>query len=525
MDGSGALGRSSRGLSDVSQRRRHVLVLGDQLNRSVEPLASADPASTRVLMIESAALAEGLPHHKQKLVLVFSAMRHFAQELEADGFDVEYLKCGDFEEGITQYLGKNEGAILEVIRPTDWGYEERLRKAGHGAGGTLEVVENGLWLTSDEDFDVWAKGRKSLRLEYFYRMERKRRGWLMDGDEPVGGEWNHDAKNREIPDDDHVFPAVPRFEPDELTRSVMDEIEEAFPHHFGDLDDFAWPVTREQALEALDDFVTNRLPDFGPYEDAIVDDEPVLNHSLLSVPLNLGLLTAEEVCERALERWRGGDDVPIQSIEGFIRQILGWREFMRHIYRTKMPSLRQANGLEHDLGLPGAYWGDETGMRCVGRTVEQLQRSGHTHHIQRLMILGNFALIARVDPRELNEWFLGCYVDALDWVVTPNVMGMSQFADLGSFTSKPYAASANYVNKMSDYCADCRYDPKSSVGEDACPLNSLYWAFIDHHAERWASNHRMALMVRNWERREEEDRAEILAKAEAVREALAGGGV
>ncbi|NNF13087.1 MAG: cryptochrome/photolyase family protein [Gemmatimonadetes bacterium] len=502
-----------------------MLVLGDQLNRSVEPLVSAVPESSRVLMIESAALAGALPHHKQKLVLVFSAMRHFARELEADGFEVDYRQCEDFEDGVVEYLSDYDGATLEVMRPTDWGYEERLREAADAAGGSLEVVDNGLWLTADEDFDSWAEDRKSLRLEYFYREERKRRGWLMEGDEPAGGEWNYDKKNRETPDDGHDFPDPPRFEPDELTQSVMEEVEERFPDHFGDLEDFAWPVTRDDALEALNDFVENRLAGFGPYEDAIVDEEPILYHSLLSVPLNLGLLTAEDVCERALERWREGDDVPIQSIEGFIRQILGWREFMRHIYRMKMPEIREANGLGHDLSLPGAYWGGKTDMRCIQRSVGQLQRTGHTHHIQRLMILGNFALIARVDPRELNEWFLGCYVDALDWVVTPNVMGMSQFADLGSFTSKPYAASANYVNKMSDYCGECRYDPKQSVGADACPLNSLYWAFIDHHAERWSSNHRMALMLRNWERREEEDRSEILAKAETVREALADGGV
>ncbi|MDX1494558.1 MAG: cryptochrome/photolyase family protein [Longimicrobiales bacterium] len=500
---------------------RHILVLGDQLTRDVGPLASAHPDTTRVLMVESRTLAESLPHHKQKLVLVFSAMRHFARSLEEDGFQVDYRKCQDFEEGVTSYVSEQGGPTLVVMEPTDWGYTTRLSHAAEAGGGSLEVVPNPLWLTTSREFEEWAEGRKSLRLEYFYREQRKRRGWLMDGDEPVGGAWNYDEKNRETPEPDHVFPGVVSFEPDELTRSVMEEVEEGFPDHFGSVDGFAWPVTRSQALEAMDDFVEHRLPDFGPLEDAVVEDEPVLYHSLLSVPLNLGLLTAEEVCLRALDRSESSDgEVPVQSIEGFIRQVLGWREFIRHVYRRLMPELREANGLNHDLPLPESYWGGETQMRCIERTVQQLQETGHTHHIQRLMILGNFALIAGVDPRELNDWFLGSYVDALDWVVTPNVMGMSQFADLGSFTTKPYAASANYVNRMTDHCGRCAYDPGKAVGDDACPLNSLYWDFIHRHSDRWSSNHRMALMVRNWEGRDEGDREAILEQAASVKDAV-----
>ena len=500
----------------------HILVLGDQLNRGVGPLASAEPSETHVLMIESRALAASLPHHKQKLVLVFSAMRHFAEELRDEGFTVDYRKAEDFEAGLAGHLEAHPGATIRMMTPTDWGYERRLRETAERAGGRLETVPGGLWLTTPDEFDSWAEGRKSLRLEYFYREMRKKRGWLMEGDEPRGGTWNYDEENRKTPDADHGFPDPPVFGPDALTREVMEEVESGHADHFGTLDDFSWPVTRAQAVEALDDFLEHRLASFGPFEDAIVEDEPVLYHSLLSVPLNLGLLTPLEVCEAALERAEDGD-VPIQSIEGFIRQILGWREFMRHVYRRSMPELREANGLEHELPLPDAYWGGETELRCLKRTVEQLQRTGHTHHIQRLMILGNVALISRVDPRELNHWVLGCYVDALDWVVTPNVMGMSQFADLGSFTSKPYAASANYVKRMSDHCGRCRFDPGKTVGDDACPLNAMYWDFIDHHRERWSENHRMALMVSSWERRDEEDREAVLRRAEEVRTALTRG--
>jgi deoxyribodipyrimidine photolyase-related protein len=497
---------------------KHALVLGDQLSRTVGPLAEADPSETVVLMIESEALASAMPHHKQKLVLVFSAMRHFARGLESDGFRVEYRQCSSFTTGVQAHLEETGAAELLIMRPSDFGIEDTLSRATASCGATLRVVPNGLWLTDEEEFDTWAQGRSALRLEYFYRAARKRRGWLMEGARPLGGRWNFDADNRQTPASDHRFPGTRRFEPDALTRQVMTEVEDRWPVCFGTVDAFGWPVTREDSLRALDDFLEHRLAAFGPFEDAMVEGEPVLYHSLLSVPLNLGLLHPREVCERALTHAADpANGVPLQSIEGFIRQILGWREFVRHIYRTKMPELRSANGLGHDRALPAFYWGSNTDLRCVGQTVDQLRQTGHTHHIQRLMVLGNLALIARVDPRELNDWFLATYVDALDWVVTPNVMGMSQFADLGSFTSKPYAASGKYVNRMSDYCAGCVYDPKKTVGEDSCPLNALYWDFIAHHMERWRSNPRMALMAKNWERRAPEMKAQILERAADVR--------
>ena len=504
--------------------RRHILVLGDQLTRSVGPLASAEPSSTSVLMIESIALADSVPHHKQKLVLFFSAMRHFANGLRDAGFTVCYHQAASFEAGLTSHIEAEKPETIEVMEPTDWGYVDRLCEAANSAGCQVEVVPNQLWLTDADDFDSWAEGRKSLRLEYFYREERKRRGWLMDDGEPAGGRWNFDKDNRQTPDDDHVFPNAARFEPDELTRDAIDEVESRWPDHFGSTDDFAWPVTREDAERALDDFLENRLAAFGPFEDAIVEGEDTLYHSLLSAPINLGLLHPLEVCERALEYASdANNDVPLQSIEGFIRQILGWREFIRHVYRRDMSDLRSANGLNHDRALPAPYWGADTEVRCLGEAVAQVQRSGHTHHIQRLMVLGNFALIAGVDPRELNEWFLACYVDALDWVVTPNVMGMSQYADLGGFTSKPYAASGNYMNRMSDHCCSCSFNPKKTVGADACPLNSLYWDFIDRHIDRWRGNHRMGLVVSNWERRDPEKREEILERAREVGAALDRG--
>ena len=505
-------------------RRRHLLVLGDQLNRDAGPLADADPARTTVLMIESEGIADALPHHKQKLALVFSAMRHFARSLEAEGFSVDYRRTESFESGVREHVRSHDVSALELMEPNDWGVCESIQQAAEEAGADLDVLPNTLWLTTPEEFDGWAEGRKSLRLEYFYREVRKRRGWLMVDGKPAEGRWNYDADNRQTPKPGHVFPPVEAFSPDPLTVQVLEEVSERWPDHFGSLEYFAWTVTREQALAALEDFLAHRLRLFGPYEDAIVEGEAALYHSLLSVPLNLGLLHPEEVCTAALEYAANPDnDVPLQSIEGFIRQILGWREFIRHVYRRQMPELRQANGLGQVEPLPELYWGGETQMRCLSESVRQLSETGHTHHIQRLMVLGNFALIAGVDPRKLNDWFLACYVDALDWVVTPNVMGMSQYADLGSFTSKPYAASGKYVDRMSDHCGRCGYDPNKTVEDDACPLNSLYWSFVDRHSDRFAANPRMALMTRNWSRRDADTRTAILGRAASVMEALREG--
>ncbi len=495
---------------------RHVLALGDQLTTAVGPLASADPSVVEVLMVESEAAATALPHHKQKLSLQWSASRHFARALEASGFTVAYRRAPSLAAAVTEFVSERGGAALRVMQPSDWEVASCLERAAGDGGGELVVVPNELWLTTEEDFDDWADGRKTLRLEYFYREMRRKRGWLMDGNEPLGDRWNFDADNRETPEPGHDFPAPLRFDPDALTREVIGEVETLYPDHFGSTESFGWPVTREEALRALEDFVEHRLPLFGPFEDAMVEGE-----SVLSVPLNLGLLTPLEVCERALERFgEPHRPVPIQSIEGFIRQVLGWREFMRHVYRRQMPALSSANGLAHREPLPEAYWGAPTDMRCIEQSVAQLAGHGHTHHIQRLMVLGNFALIAGVDPRAVNDWFLGCYVDAWDWVVTPNVMGMSQFADLGSFTSKPYASSGKYVNRMSDHCRACAYDVKRTVGQDACPLNSLYWDFLDRHADLFSSNPRMKLMLANWARRDDESRAKILARAADVKQAL-----
>ena len=507
---------------------RHVLVLGDQLTRQVGPLAGADPERTSVLMVESEELARSLPHHRQKLVLCFSAMRHFAAELEADGFGVHYKRAAaSFDDGIGAYLRQFRGVTLTVMEPNDHGWAERLTEAVERHGGDLEIVPNELWLTSKELFDGWANDRDRVRLEHFYRRVRTEFGLLMteDGD-PEGGRWNFDRLNRETPDDEHVFPDPPAFPPDALTQEVAAYVSDAFPDAFGDVGTFAWPVTRDQALDALRDFCENRLRHFGPFEDAMLADEPVLYHSQLSVPLNLGLLHPREVVEMAIEHYRDGRrNIPLQSIEGFVRQVIGWREFLRHVYRRRMPSLRAMNALEHDAELPDLYWTGDTRMHCLATCVDQVRRTGWAHHIQRLMVLGTFGLIAGVRPQALLDWFTAAFVDALDWVMVPNVIGMSQYADGGGFTTKPYAASANYVDKMSDYCRSCSYDRNAKVGADACPFNSLYWDFLDRHQERLDGNPRMNMVLASWKRMDDDRKDAIRQRAADVKARLAAGEV
>ena len=530
-----------RGVPNQSGPRRHVLVLGDQLTRVVGPLADADPGSTVVLVIEAMDWASRRTYHRQKLVLVIAAIRHFAAEARAAGFDVRERRVERFEDGLCAHLAEFPGATIEVMEPADQGVGDRLAAIVTSVGGQLERLPNALWLSDDDAFDHWATGRRRLRMEDWYRLERRRTGWLMvhsDGSpagpgspdaRPEGGAWNFDAENRRVPPPGTVFPGASLFPPDPLTAAVVTWVDATFGEHPGSTLGFAWPVTRTDALLALDTFIAQRLRDFGPYEDAMIDGEPVLAHSLLSVPLNLGLLTAREACEAALAAFHDPERradveraIPLSSVEGFIRQLLGWREYLRHAYRTRMPGLGEANLLGHTLDLPAFYWTGETRMRCLGEALRQVLASGHAHHIQRLMVLGNWALLAGVEPRQVNDWFLELFVDAFDWVVTPNVMGMSQHADAG-FTSKPYIAGGAYIDRMSDHCARCPYDPRRSVGADACPFTTLYWDFVDRHQGLLAGNPRTGLVAAAWRRRDEADRAAIRARAADVLASARGG--
>ena len=501
-----------------------VWVLGDQLSPSTTPLESADS----VLMIEASGFADRLPYHPQKLTLVFSAMRHFRDELRDRGYEVTYLRAETFGEALDDYFEATPGDDLVTMEPASHGTGDRLRSMVESRGGSLSLVADERFVTTPADFDDWAgphEPGRTYRQENWYRHVRRETGVLMDDGEPAGGEWNYDDENRETPPDGWSPPPVPAYEPDELTREVHDRVTERFDDHWGypdpDLETFRWPVTREAALDALDQFVTVRLPEFGPYQDAMVDGEWAVAHSLLSSSINLGLVHPMEAIEAAEAAYRDGG-APIHSVEGFVRQLLGWREFTRHVYRRAMPELGEANQLDQTRELPPLYYDGETDMACMEEAVGHVWERGYAHHIERLMLLSNFALLYGADPGELNDWFQFGFVDAYHWVTTPNVVGMGSFAT-DVLSSKPYAASGNYVNRMSDYCAGCPYAVSKTTGGNACPFNALYWAFLEENEELLRGTGRMGLMYSHVDRKDDEEWAAIRERAAAVRERAANG--
>ena len=505
-----------------------VLVLGDQLTRQHGPLATR--ADERVLLLEVEAFARRHPYHPHKLVAVFSAMRHFRDALRADGRTVDYRQVETFADGFEAHFSEHPDDELVAMRPASHGTADRLRELAADAGGSLTIVDNETFLCSPERFDEWAGDADRLEHERFYRFVRRETGYLMAEGDPVGGEWNYDDRNRETPPEDYEPPDPPEFEVDETTAEVRELVTEEFaggydePPYGGDWADpgpFRWPVTRRQARRALDHFATERLDDFGDYQDAMLDSEWALEHSLLSVPLNLCLLHPREVVERVVEEYENRD-VPLNSVEGFVRQVLGWREFLRHVYRREMPELATANQLGAAEDLPEFYWTGETDMACLSDVVDGVRERGYSHHIERLMVLSNFALTYGVEPAQLNRWFHAAYVDAFHWVTTPNVVEMGLFG-AGVFATKPYAASANYIDKMSDYCSGCPYYKTKTTGEGACPFNALYWDFLGRNEEQLRSNHRMGLVYSHWDDKDESERQEIRERVDEIRSMVESG--
>lgn len=503
---------------------RLILLLGDQLSAGISSLVEADAAEDVVLMAEVAEEATYVPHHKKKLAFVFAAMRHFAAELRAAGWRLHYTTLDD---------PANSGSLIgEVARAraafgadqvlcTEPG-EYRLRQA-LAEIPDLILLPDTRFLIDSAGFRAWAQGRRALRMEYFYRDMRRRTGLLMEGDQPVGGEWNYDHDNRGTPPSGTASPPLPAFLPDAITRDVLAMVERRFPDNFGDLHPFALAVTRDDAEKARDQFLAHALPRFGDYQDAMRRGEPVLFHAHLALHLNIGLLDPLDLCRRAEAEWRAGR-VPINSAEGFIRQILGWREYVRGIYWLHMPRYAEANALEAHRPLPEFYWTAETDMACICDAVEQTRAHAYAHHIQRLMVTGNFALLAGIDPYLVHVWYMAVYADAYEWVEMPNTIGMALFADGGIMGSKPYAASGAYIDRMSDYCAGCRYQVKLKAGPDACPFNYLYWDFIGRHRDRFARNPRMGPIVRNLDRMTEPRKAEIRADSARFLDALVPAG-
>lgn len=473
------------------------IILGDQLTRSISSLHDLDPARDQVLMVEVRRETTYVAHHKQKLVLVLSAMRHFAEELRREGISVRYTRLDD-PENTGSFTGELKRAVddispdrIVVTEPGEWRVLEEIWRWSDELSIPIDVRQDDRFFASRERFQKWAVDRRALRMEYFYRDLRRETGLLMKDGEPAGGKWNFDPENRKRLPKDLEPPTRRMFSPDDTTRAVMALVERVYPDNFGELENFGWPVTRDQAIQLLDEFVERVLPDFGDYQDAMKEGSAFLFHSLLSPALNLGLITAREVCKRAEAAYLEGG-VPINAAEGFIRQILGWREYVRGIYWTYMPDYKDTNVLNAERPLPWFYWSGETEMNCMKCAISDTRRFAYSHHIQRLMVTGNFALLAGVQPREIEEWYLAVYADAFEWVELPNTHGMAIFADGGMLASKPYAASGAYINRMSDYCRNCRYDVRQKEGERACPFNYLYWDFLIRNEETLSDNPRMA---------------------------------
>lgn len=505
-----------------------VLVLGDQLSLGLSSLRAARKSRSVVLMAEVHNETTYVRHHKKKIAFVLSAMRHFAHRLEADGWQVDYVRLddegntGSFTGEVKRALARYDdiGRVL-VTEPGEWRVAETMRSWPEKLRVAVEVLDDDRFGCSRSEFADWAAGRKLLRMEDFYREMRKRTGLLMrDDGMPEGDRWNFDKENRKPAKQDLFIPEGHRFAPDETTREVIGLVARRFGNHFGDLEPFSFAVTGEDAETALDRFIENGLEKFGDYQDAMLTGEPFIYHSLLSFYMNAGLLDPLAVCRRVETAYREGK-APLNSAEGFIRQIIGWREYVRGIYWLKMPDYVSLNFFDNRRRLPDFYWSGETDMSCLEQVIAQTRQHAYAHHIQRLMVTGNFALIAGVDPAEVHEWYLIVYADAYEWVELPNTLGMSQFADGGLLGSKPYAASANYINKMSDYCKGCRYDHKARTGDGACPFNFLYWDFLARNETKLAGNPRMKMVYSAWSKMDANEKRSIRAKARSFLDAVA----
>lgn len=504
------------------------VVLGDQLSRSLSALADLDPERDTVLLAEVMAECTYVLHHPKKIVLVLSGMRHFARALRARGVRVAYTtlldpgNAGSLRGEVLRAVARFRPKRIVATEPGEWRVLEDMRAWQMAAGIEVDIREDTRFVSRTQSFRAWAQGKRSLRMEFFYREMRRQTGLLMDNGTPVGGRWNYDSQNRKRLPARIEPPPVPHFPPDEITHEVMAMVEGRFRSHFGRVDGFSLPVTARDARRALDDFIANRLPYFGDWQDAMKRNAPHLFHSLISTSLNLGLLLPLDICREVEAAFRSGR-VKLNAAEGYIRQIIGWREFVRGIYWLHMPQYGRLNALDAQRVLPWLYWSADTKMECLRQVVSQTRDLAHAHHIQRLMVTGNFALLAGVHPDEVDLWYMVVYADAYEWVEMPNTRGMSLFADAGIVGSKPYAASGAYINRMSDYCGHCAYDVTKSHGKKACPFNFLYWDFIARHAERFAANPRMAMPVRTLERMDPEKRAAIRADAAAFLAALDAG--
>ncbi len=494
------------------------LVLGDQLTAELASLRDYRTGD-KVLMAEVAEEATYVRHHKKKIAFLFSAMRHFAEDLRSRQMDVAYTSiddeanAGSLDGEVARALHGESFDRVVVVEAGEYRLREAMKGWAERFGIPVEIRRDDRFIASQDRFDAWAQGRKRLTMEYFYRELRRETGLLMDGDDPAGGQWNFDHDNRKKLPSDITIPDRARIHPDAITEDVLRLVEDRFGDHFGDLDDFWYAVTVDDAQAHLDWFIDQALPRFGDYQDAMKLGEAFLFHSVLSAYINAGLLDPMSVCRRAEQAWTEGK-APLNAVEGFVRQILGWREYVRGIYFRYMPDYLQRNALNAHRPLPDFYWTANTKMACVRDAVLTTKRHAYAHHIQRLMVTGNFALIAGIDPAPVNDWYLSVYADAYEWVEAPNTHGMALFADGGLMATKPYASSGAYINKMSDSCKSCSYAVTKKNGPQACPFNYLYWNFLIENEDSLRGNHRLGMIYKSLDRMGEEKRHAVHADSQ-----------
>ncbi|RNC84814.1 MAG: cryptochrome/photolyase family protein [Balneola sp.] len=496
---------------NLKEYSKAVFILHDQLNIDAWPEWVREEKPL-LIFIESKAKGSSLPYHKKKLVYLLSSMRHFALEQCSEGYPVCYHSTpGHYDDGLRELLGGSMDLKISYMTPSEWETRQRIKSISEEFPERLTEVPNTFFLADADKYKE--KIRPGSRMEYFYRDMRRQTGYLMNGEEPEGGSWNYDDQNREkLPKGISISERM-TTKLDVITKEVIELVRHEFDNHFGEIESFGYAVTRLYALHRLNEFIEKCLDNFGPYEDAMSNGEPVIFHSHLSMYLNNGLLLPEEVCDAVIKAYKEGK-ARLNSAEGFIRQVIGWREFVRVYYEATMPEARDFNYFEFDEKLPELFWTADTKMNCMKECVSPVIEQGYSHHIPRLMVLSNFSKLTKTDPGDLNEWFWFAYVDAYEWVVLPNVLGMSTFADGGILASKPYVAGGNYINKMSDYCKNCAYKVKQKTGEEACPFNYLYWNFIDEQRETFVQNGRANFMVNLYEKKSEDEKKAIREDSE-----------
>ncbi|MCB8980321.1 MAG: cryptochrome/photolyase family protein [Ardenticatenaceae bacterium] len=500
-----------------------VWILGDQLLENHPALQAAEAEggkeNVRVLLVQSAARTRKQPYHRRKLVLLFSAMRHYAESLRARGYAVDYVQSATFTAGLRQFVKAHQPERLFTMAASEWnGRSFQQHQLTKIVGIPVTLLPNTQFLVGQFDPYPSHTPDKNVIMEYFYREMRRHFDVLMNGRTPAGGDWNYDKENRQPLPNDIALPDEPRFQPDSITQAVIDEVEAA-GHGVGSLAGFDLAVTREQALAAFDDFLQHRLPDFGAYEDAMTERHQTLFHSVLSPYLNLGLLEPMELIQGVELAYAAGN-APINSVEGFVRQILGWREYIYWQYWQQMPGIMEKNSWDAKRPLPTFFWDAQTDLNCIHHVIERAISTGYNHHIERLMVLCNFCLLAGIEPMAVNNWFLAHYIDAYDWVMLPNVLGMGLNADGGVTATKPYIASANYIHKMGDYCGGCRFNHRQRHGADACPFNFLYWNFLLQHEETLRANPRLGPNVLGLRYLDDEERTAVRHQAQQFLDSL-----